>query len=225
MTREYGVLGEQHKELIEMTFGESCGRLPTLSYVKSLMAPKLTYPQLDDSYMQKAHLDISFREHYCKQSFPLLTEDFILSIKHMVDDIKPGFTCELGCGPGWLTYWLRRYGVDVVKAVDDMRWPFDKYLPFVERADSVEFVKTHPNVDLFVLSWPWMDDVAANIWKSMRDGQYLLYIGEYGDGCNANEEFFNTVEGHEVEDNWDLCGSYLRFWGLHDSPILLRRIK
>ncbi len=139
-----------------------------------------------------------------------------------MDDFHINKIVQLSCGPGWFTYWLRKYGILVEKCVDNFTWKESfknkSYLSFVEKGDSIEAAKVD-NVEMFILSWPYMDSVAANIWKEMKRGKYLLYIGEEKGGCTADDEFFNLIENKEIQRGFP----FLSFPNIHDRPILFQK--
>lgn len=158
--------------------------------------------------------------------FPLITEDFILALIRCFRDLEAEPVVELACGFGWLSHWIMKYGFQIKKAIDDFsweRWNFDKRLGFVVKRDAVRYAKRHGEVKLFILSWPYMDRLASRVWKSMKPGQFLLYIGEGDGGCNADEKFFKMVDDKEVPDDWGLGKDFLSFWGIHDRPVLYRK--
>jgi len=129
---------------------------------------------------------------------------------------------DLCAGQGWMSFWLTKYGFPVL-AIDDQSWKWDKeqFLSMVIKEDAVTYAKDHSEVDLFILSWPFMDNTAISIWKSMRKGQYLLYIGESEGGCTANDDFFHKTYDNEVTS--PIENNFVAFFGIHDRPILFRK--
>lgn len=165
------------------------------------------------------------RSKYNSRIFPLVTHEFLIDL---VDYVKKfNIVCDIACGIGQLTHWIRKYGGHVEFAVDDDSWPDRKpkdYFDFVEKQDAIEFVKNHPEIDLYLLSWPYMSDMAANIWKNMRTGQTLLYIGESEGGCTANDEFFKCVsENNAIEVDDKLNKNFMSFWGIHDRIYIFKK--
>lgn len=157
-----------------------------------------------------------FRDAMIERGFVFPTSDLLDSIDSLAG-VRP--VIDLACGTGWLSGWLRKRGLDVT-AVDNKSWKFSKFEKDVIKCDAVNYVKNHPNpLGIYILSWPYMNDMAARIWKAMRSGERLLYIGEGGGGCTANDEFFAVTEGCERED---VKGLY-QFWGLHDYAELLTK--
>ena len=168
-------------------------------------------------------------DQYKNNAFVMYTHELLTAIKVFTDHM--GFTKvhELCCGTGIFSHWMVKYGIPVGSSVDNKTWEMfkhhDLYLPNVTDMDAVKFVQENQDAESFILSWPYMDSTAADIWKSMRKGQYLLYIGEIG-GCTADDEFFNLVRDSEIEDNIyvkEMQRSFVQFTGVHDLPFLYRK--
>lgn len=208
-------------KIVRDTFNLQKEKLPTIKEVKQHIRTDNEWGlNLDD----KRHLNVyRIRDEYIKKSFPILTHEFISTVKNMIEDLKIINVSELSGGTGWFTYWLKNYGVNILDCIDNKSWKHREYLKLVKKYDSIKYVKKHPEITMFILSWPYMDTVAERIWKSMKRGQYLLYIGEQASGCTANDKFFELVENKEVIDNWDMQASFISFWGIHDRPILYRK--
>lgn len=213
------------RELLNLTFDRDARTLPTFNRISLLLGRGGKKKDFNESLKNLSH-EWNIRSKYVQHSFPLLSDELLATIKaKIVDDLKLTKVIELSCGPGWLTVWLRKYGVNVLKCVDNFSWKSfvneKTYLDIVEMQDSVFTVKANPDTDLFVLSWPYMDPLAANVWKAMQPNQYLLYIGEDQSGCTADDDFFDLIEGCEVET----CFPLMQFDGLHDEARLFLKPK
>lgn len=206
--------------IIENTFTTNKEHLPALSLLKQQILTDNDDLSID--HMTKTSI---IREKYIKYSFSILSHDFILSIREMTYKLKINKIAELSCRIGWLTFWLRKYEVPIVESVDNKSWKgYEKrYLKHVRNYDSIEFIKQHNSIELFILSWPYMDEVAENIWKAMRKGQFLLFIGEGSGGCTATEEFFQLTNNCRLDDKWELDKNFISFWGIHDRPVLFQK--
>jgi len=165
-----------------------------------------------------------FRAQYLRFSFPILSE---VNIKVLLDliytHIGEPATLEVMAGKGWLSYWLKSWGLNII-ATDNRSWSkhFDySSLPIpVEDISAVVAIEKYP-VDLVLLSWPYMDSSAYDCLQTMKLGQYLLYIGEDRGGCTANDAFFDYVNSHcEVVDSV----GFESFPGLYDHPMLIRKV-
>lgn len=206
--------------LIDRTFTAKYSRLPTIAEAHKEIVFDDDFDRWEETLRTSA-----IRRSYVKYSFPILTHEFIYAFAKTCSEMKFMNIIELSCGIGWLSYWLNKYNIPISKSVDNMTWVGyeDRYLKHVTRQDSVQCVIDSPTADLFILSWPYMDEVAENIWHRMNRNQYLFYIGEGMGGCTANDAFFGSIEESEIEDGWKLKDSFISFWGIHDSPLLLRK--
>ncbi len=196
--------------LITQTFDSKLSKLPSIEYISELVNKTLS--------------SFKLRKEYVKYSYPILSHETLTGIRENIDKLGITKVIELSCGTGWLTHWLRKYGVNVIKCVDNFTWRRFKgnILPIVEEQDSIECVKQNPDTELFILSWPYMDSVAFYVFRAMKKGRYLLYIGEDEGGCTADYNFFNLVKMYEeVDVNIPLA----RFFGIYDSIYLFRKEK
>ena len=213
--------------LIDETFNKELIQLPTIDFIKSQIVIDdygIPIPNINE-YMDRTMETLKIRGEYVKHSLPILSHEFMISIKKLTEDLKIKRIAELSCGIGWLSYWLRKYGVRIEASIDNMSWytcPKGRFLSHVTKGSSISYVKEHPGIGLFILSWPCMDTVATRIWNVMKKNQYLLYIGERYDGCTANKSFHRKVEDKEVESN-GLNSFFISFWGIHDKPFLYRK--
>jgi hypothetical protein len=125
---------------------------------------------------------------------------------------------EVGAGSGWLSYWLRRYGVEIPHISDTNEWKHAKpetkapvdivFMPGVEAVSSVR-------AEVVILSWPpYMESLALDVWNTLEEGQYLLYIGESRGGCTGE---FPRPEVH-VD-----AKTFSSFQGIRDWATLYRK--
>lgn len=170
----------------------------------------------------KEVLTFAFRQLYTKSSFIIISDNFLKSLKRMIQNLELSRVVELACGTGWLSHWMKKYDIPIIDSIDNKSWErFEHYLPLVTKMDAVKYVKKNNTIELFILSWPYMDNLAKNIWKYMQSGQYLLYIGESCGGCTANDDFFEAIsEDNYIEDRWNLWQSLISFSAIHDRPYL-----
>lgn len=211
----------ENHPFIKNTFSRKTSTLPTIEEVGS-------YINQDGYTFKKIMAGIFLRQIYILKSFPILTHEFLRSLKnlfltHGVENIS-----ELGGGTGWFSQWLKKYEIPIESCIDNKSWEAYKkkhYLPIVQEGDAVQYVKNHPKIELFLLSWPYMDGLALEIWNIMNSRQYLLYIGEWEGGCTASEEFFEKIEGCEVQNKETkrMKQSFISFNGIYDKPYLFRK--
>lgn len=225
-TADLNCLCDSSHPLLNRTFSLTSDRLPTIAQVKRHIYTDRQWVEAGEFDQEKHKLTMLVRESYVGQSFVLLTDEFILSLQRVCLD----FTCivEIGAGIGWLGHWLCKYGIRVQTSIDNKTWPDfpqDRYLDIVQQMDSLDYLRLHPEVELFILAWPQEDDLATQIWRSLRPGQYLLYIGEARDGCTANNIFLELIHDHEVKNNATkaMKQSFLSFDDFHDQPHLYQK--
>jgi len=214
------ILVNEGKMIIEKTFNEDSDRLPNIDEIKSVVMVN------NDSRFNKDLLynSSSLREKYTALLFPLINHEFLLSVKDMTEDLGIKNIAELHAGTGWLTLWMKKYNIPISDSVDNMSWKyFSRYLKHVKKEDSIKYVKEHPEIELFILSWPYMDTTAYNIWNEMQQNQYLLYIGEGWGGCTACDEFFEATSRKSIEDKWNMCENFTSFYSLNDYPTLFKK--
>lgn len=173
-------------------------------------------------------IPFAIRELYLENSFVAYNHEFMVALWELCQALEIKRVSEVLCGTGWLSHWMKKYNIPVKHSVDNKTWPRyngKQFLRLVKRMDAVKHVKRCRKVDMFVMSWPYMDPVAAEVWKAMKPGAYLLYIGEDLGGCTADDEFFRITEGCVIETNETnmLEDAFVRFWGIHDRPVLFRK--
>ena len=212
--REQLIIPSEYYDIIRQTFSID-GRLPSIEWFRKNVSLDVNIDNITkiDDHLNLTFVSFNFRHIYTYRSFPILTKEWIKSIADYCQQFNKVY--ELAAGGGWITYWLRKYGIDI-ECIDNYKWKDIKYNDWVKKGDAVEYVKNNQDIELFILSWPWMDDMAANIFESMRSGQRILYVGEGYGGCTANDRFFKLVENKKEETNIE--DNFISFWGIHDYP-------
>ena len=215
-------LAVKNSVILAKTFSFDSKCLPTVAEIRREV---LLEDDWDLFNANRSSYTFCVRDQYVVKNFSILTHELMLEIKFLVTDKLNLNLVELGCGLGWFSYWLKKYGVSVLKAVDNKTWNgrdfrWEGILNHVTIEDAVECVVGFENVDVvFLLSWPYMDDLAHRIWQALKPAQRLLYIGECNGGCTADEVFFDSVEGHNEVG----LENIISFWGIHDRGILYRK--
>lgn len=147
---------------------------------------------------------------------------------------------EVMSGVGYLAYALRYKGIPVI-ATDTRRWELHSHHPAnkerfpdggwkavtsIERLSANKaIVQYGRNVDILIISWPYMDDSAYHAIKAMHvmnPNALVVYIGEGEGGCTASElffEHFETVQDIEFEH---VADQYETWHMLHDYMTLGR---
>jgi hypothetical protein len=219
-------------EMVALTFDLSSDKLPS----REVLMPHLRDPYSEVSLNaikdilsdeNKWMTPYAIREMYLDHAFVAYNDELLTALKKFCDRKKMKIVHEVCCGTGWFSHWMRKYGIPLDKAIDNKTWATYKmdnsFLPIVTQDDAVRFVKRSGDADMFVLSWPYMNPLAHMIWKAMKPGQYLLYIGEGKGGCTADSGFFHATGSYQITDDKDfnkVTNAFIRFRGLHDRPEL-----
>lgn len=139
---------------------------------------------------------------------------------------------EVMAGRGILSLALRQKGIDVI-ATDDFSWSkiehgnFKKWsdtVTEVEELDAIESVEKYgKDIDILIMSWPYMDDTAYKVIKTLNEinpHALTVYIGEGRGGCTANDIFFDNFEEIEDDSFLPVQRNFERWRGLYDRPTL-----
>lgn len=204
--------------IIENTFSLESDKLPTIEELSKEITFDVRFDLIDSYNFLTSTLMLKCE--YGKKSCVLLSHELILSMKSIFSEFEN--IHELACGVGWLTYWLRKYGVDIKTCTDDMSRDDFEYMEWVEKKSGVEAVRENDDADLFIVSWPYMDDTCFDIWSNMKTGQHLLYIGE-DHGCTANAAFFKSAYESECEIEGGINKDFRSFFGIHDRMVLYKK--
>jgi len=149
-------------EILEKTFSNKVDILPTISEISKHIEFDHNF-----NYSSKAIKTMNIRSDYIRNSFCILSHEFISELIILFKKLKINSITELGAGCGWLTYWIKKYGFSNINAIDDYSWidkhHWDVLEDITKTFDSIEYVRDYKDIDLFILSWPYMDDVAYRI--------------------------------------------------------------
>ena len=114
---------------------------------------------------------------------------------------------EIGAGMGFLAYFLRHYGLDVI-ATDDYSWMKDKtpYTEVLKMNYEESLIKYNP--DVLIVCWG-----ASPIPIELFKGEYYIYIGELPGGC---------TDGYP-NDEWKIIKEIEMpcFYGINDENIII----
>ena len=161
-------------------------------------------------------------EEYHKSCWFMLSHELLLSIREMIRDLELYAIADLCCGTGWASYWLSKYDMPVSASIDNKKGSEKQYLNMVQNEDAADYVKRTPEMQLYFLSWPRDEDpVTKQICGNMREGQYLLYIGE--SSCCGVPQFGD--DNSLQKDRWNMSNSFLTFDGYYDEIRLHRKQK
>lgn len=184
------------------------------------------------AYSNGRCIDNKFLQNIANDGF-MLREDLIPSIGYILPD-NTIITrirdldipiISVGSGLGYLEKILSVNGVDVVAS--DIAPPctgkskyrlFRKDLQYIdiEENDAISAITKYPERGVLCIFPCYNDDWAFRMLATIRQNQYLIYIGEWEGGCNATDAFFaelrNTfrmIESHPIID-WN--GLHNRFY-------------
>lgn len=114
------------------------------------------------------------REEYTQHiGWSLLTMDTALQLANICYGRR---VADLGCGTGYLTYVLRKLGVEDVTAYDTAIHPH----PFIDDIQQADYTNIDlSQYDVILLSWPPYDEPqAALVAARIQPHQLLVYQGE-----------------------------------------------
>ena len=182
--------------------------------------------QIPESYpkemVRNLHMDrMSLRSDFIKTiGFTLISNDWIKPLSQWVGKRK---CLEVMAGSGSLSFALQQQGVDII-ATDNFSWEGssnwndnDNYWTEIENIDAIEAVEKYgKDIDIIIVSWPYMDDTAYRILHTMRkvnSNCIMIYIGEGMGGCTANDEFFENIQEIEDEEFEKTRSEFKQWWG------------
>ena len=216
--------------VINSTFDKTLTKLPTNSFIREYIYVDNDRYSDESTNCSKLMQSLEIRHEYTRYSFPILTDEFIVSLGALFKSLNINKIVEINAGTGFLTYWMRKYGINIIDCIDNYSWEKDHFkqnilTEVVNNFNSIHYVKNHRDIELFILSWPYMDQTAARIWNNMYKGQHLLYIGESDGGCTANDKFFELTDKFEINnDKIDkVNNNYLSFDSIHDRVRLYKK--
>lgn len=171
---------------------------------------------------------LTLRNEFTKMGmFGFVSWNWINPLAEWIGDRK---CLEVMAGRGWLTRGLRDRGTSI-RATDDFSWhKEDKYkrwenlVTYVEELDAIESVEKYgKNVDILIMSWPYMDDTAYEVIKTLYEVNpkaVVVYCGEGRGGCTASDKLFGHFKstGEDVNNRFhDKVASKYESWqGIYD---------
>lgn len=157
---------------------------------------------------------------------------FVLWTKSSMDElatiIKNDKWLEVMSGTGYLGNTMNRNYHSNIIMTDDKSWKdgtlanSDIYKG-IEQIDALDAIdKYHNDVKGVIMSWPPYDDpIAANVLNACYAYKLpIIYIGEFLDGCTADDVFFNSLIDSKYNCD-DIIPSLRQFPGINDSAILI----
>lgn len=171
-----------------------------------------------------------YRSYYVQYSWVILADEWVRALAEVIGKSK---AIEVCAGLGYLTKWLRTYGVDIT-ASDHQRGHYSRAHDFpetVKKMAAVTAVKKNPDSEFLIICWPPYvennkhNDISLKVWNRMTSGQTLVYIGEESWGCNASEAFFEKTYDHKIYQPEELADRlYIPSWfGVHDHIAFFKK--
>lgn len=143
----------------------------------------------------------------------IITKSFAKTLAEFIGDKR---CLEIMSGAGWLAKALSEQGIKII-ATDNNSWKHSQHSVFeVLNYEASEAVETYKDsYDILICSWPpYSESRFTDACKKWGKDKLIIYIGESHEGCNANEEFFNSF--HQVK-----TGIGIMSWpGLHDDVMI-----
>lgn len=100
-----------------------------------------------------------------------------------------------------------------------------EFMGDVKKIDAISAIKKYgKNIDYLLCSWPPQDDGeilnALKTFDKIKSHAYLIYIGEWKNGVNASDEFFEKVE---IVDSMDAINKlHISHLNSHDMIHILK---
>lgn len=169
------------------------------------------------------------REQWLKKGmYALVTWSWVIPFAKWIGDRK---CLEVMAGRGWLSLALQSLGVNII-ATDDYSWirerNWDEPVTEVEELDAINAVEKYgKDIDLLIISWPYMDEIAYNTIKELNNinpNAQIIYIGEGMGGCTADDDFHHHFREIENEEFQSAVSGFQQWWGLHDRVYLGRYV-
>lgn len=141
------------------------------------------YSTPTDDFKKRYAYQQFFRKKY---SFTILTSYAVYTIK------KYSPLVEVGCGGGYLSWELRRFGIDIIATDPKNQWKQTTWLNDIKKISGVEAIKKFSDRNV-LMSWPYFKGSwFLNTIKEMKS-QYLIYCGEGYGGCCGTNNFFHHI--------------------------------
>ena len=161
--------------------------------------------------------------------FTLLSLNWVVPLSKWIGKRK---CLEIMAGNGALSYCLQQQGINIF-ATDDFSWGPDNhwnknknYWTKIENIDATKAIEKYgKDIDIIIMSWPYMDDTAYNVLKTMRKinkNCVMIYIGENSGGCTADDEFFNNIVELENHNFYNAVSQFDSWIGIHDNLYLVK---
>lgn len=196
-------------------------------YVGELIDRGLSWNTIPENIEQSIDPFWVKREYNDKIGYWPHTKNNFRIIKSFLDSFKWTSLIDVGCGSGATLsvlqsiYPHRKLSGLRKKSMyycDDQKY-FDK---IYEPRDWKKWL-TWMRYDVILLSWPpYSKPFGAEVLKMIKEGTYVIYIGEEEGGCTGDDEMFQIIETQfdvvrDRDPNWK------SFEYIHDNIMLLKK--
>jgi hypothetical protein len=114
--------------------------------------------------------------------------EFIDHIAKTINQLGARRIIEIGAGDGFLSYFLKRSGIDILPT-DDYSRPCTNRLESVERLGHKDSLKKY-DPDLVVINWEELDGTHSLDVLKYPSVEHLLWIGEDEYGCTGSRDLW-----------------------------------
>lgn len=179
-----------------------------------------------ESFMLRGQKEFVLREAYNQAGmYAFVSKKWVVPFSRWIGERK---VMEVIAGRGFLAKALREQGIEV-HASDNFSWGVGNWtetVTEVEKMDAIEAVLKHgKDHDILIMGWPYMDDLAYYIIKTLyqvNPNALVVYIGEGNGGCTASERFFEHFKLIEDEGFEEATSNYQSWEYIHDRLYLGR---
>lgn len=141
-------------------------------------------------------------------NYVIVTQKLISSLVKKLEGKK---VLEVMSGTGLLAWHLKENGIDIV-ATDSGDWNLKEIEPgFVKKIDAVNAIEKYSSAEIVLMCWPYMDNNAFQVLKTLKPHQLLICCGEVK-GCTADEDFWNNYDYTTINEI-----DYQSFFGIKDN--------
>jgi len=183
----------------------------------------MTYSELTKKLQE---LEDSFAVRYMFTKY-IWIKPTKFNIEQIVKAIGNEKVLEICSGEGILAKELKdTYNVDIITTdiCEDSRYGFN-YSNDIEKIDAVSAVKKYQDINTILAVWvPYDDSFMVDVLKAMKPDQRLIFVGENYGGCNATDEFFETImdeKSFKVEE----INEFDRWFGINDYIQIITKLK
>lgn len=165
---------------------------------KKLLAQYEPYNAFSGKFDPKKMMEKAIEKETYQQSgnYVVVTQELVDSLSTILAGKK---VLEVMSGTGMLAWHLKEAGVDIL-ATDSGDWGIQEIEPgFVKTISAVDAINKYPDADIILMCWPYMDNTAFQVLKSLHPHQMLICCGET-DGCTADEDFWDNYDYEALSD-------------------------